>query len=477
MSRFYTFINPLILFPLLAAACLVYYLLPARFRWVCLLVFSAAFYVRISSWAALVLLGAILLNYFLGLRVAGSQGKRKTATLIAGILLNLGLLAAFKYGTPSISTLLATDTISAGLIYPLGLSFFTVQNISYLVDVSKKLVPAERNLGVFAAYVSFFPKIASGPIERARNLIPQFWQEHAFDWENITWGVRQVVFGLFKKLVIADRLAIIANEVFDHPLEHHGLSVAAGILCFAFQLYFDFAGYSDLALGIARLFGIKLTVNFRLPYLAEDAVEFWNRWHISFSTWLRDYIFYPSRRYLLKNFRSAVLIAAVIPPLVTMLASGFWHGTGWTFILWGLYHAVLYIFVVLRKQYLGIEPFLQKQWMKYPKIVLNFVFVTLGWIFFRANSIGDIGVVFKQLLQPKWGFVILQDKVGLANIIISGTLIAGAIVFELLLENKIKVFDQISKPVRWAIYCFLLVAISAFGVYQASGNPFVYFRF
>lgn len=476
MTEFYNFINPLILFPLLAVACLLYYLLPSRSHWGILLVFSVAFYCWISSWAVLVLAGSIALNYFLGIWIHRSGERKRTILLLAGILLNLALLVAFKYGTRSLSTLLLSST-TTNILYPIGLSFFTVQNISYLVDVSKKLIPAELNPGIFAAYVSFFPKIASGPIERGKNLIPQFRQEHPFEWENITWGARQIVFGLFKKLVIADRVALIANAVFDHSGDYHGLAVAVGILCFGFQLYFDFSGYSDLALGIARLFGFKLTVNFKLPYLAEDAVEFWNRWHISFSTWLRDYIFYPLRRFMLRHFRGADLLAAVIPPLVTMLASGFWHGTGWTFILWGLYHALLYMFVIMRKNYFGIEEWLKKPWLKYPKILINFGFITLGWILFRAASISDAGLIFVNLFKRSLALGPLVDVVKRFDFLFSAGLIASAVIFELLLENKIKTFDRLPSPVRWAAYCLLLIAITAVGVYQSSGNPFVYFKF
>lgn len=476
MTQFYNFINPLILFPLLTIACLVYYLLPVRFRWGLLLIFSLAFYYWISSWAVLVLIGSIVLNYVMSLWISKSTGRKQTGLLLAGILINLALLAAFKYGSRSLSTLLLSST-STNILYPIGLSFFTVQNISYLVDVSKKLIPVEKNLGVFAAYVSFFPKIASGPIERGKNLIPQFRQDHPFDWENITWGARQIVFGLFKKLVIADRLAMIANAVFDHPADYQGLSVAVGILCFGFQLYFDFSGYSDLALGIARLFGFKLTVNFKLPYLAEDAVEFWNRWHISLSTWLRDYIFYPLRRFMLKHFRGANLAAAVIPPLVTMLASGFWHGTGWTFILWGLYHAVLYIFVILRKNYFGIEEWLKKPWLKFPKIILNFGFITLGWILFRAASVQDAGLIFSNIFKRSLALGPLVDTVSKFDFLASAVLILCAVIFEILLETRLKTFDKLPYAWRWTAYCILLIAITTLGVYQSSGNPFVYFKF
>jgi len=479
MSQFNTFINPLFLFPSLVATCLVYYLISAKYRWMFLLFFSMAFYTWISSWGVIVLLVAILMNYFFAIWIDKSQNSTRSILLTVGILLNLTLLVAFKYGSDKVSPLFIIGSTAGNLIYPLGLSFFTIQNISYLVDVFKKLISPERNIGIFAVYVSFFAKIASGPIERGKNLIAQIHQDHIFDWENVRWGFRQIVFGLFKKLVIADRLALIANEVFDNPSTYNGLSVAIGISCFAFQLYYDFSGYSDLALGIARLFGFKLTINFNLPYLAEDIVDFWNRWHISLSIWLRDYIFYPTRRYFLKNFRNITILAIIIPPLLTMIASGFWHGTGWTFILWGFYHALLYIFVMVRKQYFGIEKLLEKTWLKFPKILLNFIFVSLGWVFFRARSIHDVGIIFDLLLEPNFSLRPFVNSVNRfdMNFVFPVVIIIFAVFFEMLLEYKIKQFDRLPMIIRWGIYCFLLVAISTLGIYQSSGNPFVYFKF
>lgn len=476
MNQFYTFINPLILFPLLAIACLIYYFTPGKYRWLVLAVFSLGFYFWIGSWAILILVLSILSNYLIGIWISKSLEKNTKIPMIAGILINLALWVGFKYGGEAVSPLLQTSSAN-NLIYPIGLSFFTLQNIGYLVDVSKKLIPVERNLGIFAAFISFFPKIAAGPIERGKNLIPQFRQEHSFEWENITWGTRQIAFGLFKKLVLADRLAFVANEVFDHPGAYQGLSLAFGILSFAFQLYFDFSGYSDLALGIARLFGFKLTVNFKLPYLAEDIVEFWNRWHISLSTWLRDYIFYPTRRFILKRFKSAMLLAAVLPPLLTMLASGFWHGTGWTFILWGLYHAGLYILVILRKNYLGIEKKLQTPWLKYPKILVNFGFVSIGWILFRASSILNAKIIVYNLFLKNITLKPLFRSMGEYQVWFALIIICAAIIFEALLNEKAKQIDNLPLLVRWSAYFVILLMISAFGIYQASGNPFVYFRF
>ncbi len=476
MNQFYTFINPLVLIPLLAIACLIYYFAPAKHRWLVLAVFSLGFYFWIGSWAILVLILSIMTNYLIGIWIGKSLEKNAKIPLIVGILVNLILWVAFKYGVEAVSPLLLT-TSANNLIYPIGLSFFTLQNIGYLVDVSKKLIPAERNLGIFAAFISFFPKIAAGPIERGKNLLPQLRQEHIFDWENIAWGARQIAFGLFKKLVLADRLALVANEVFDHPGAYQGLSLAFGILCFAFQLYFDFSGYSDLALGIARLFGFRLTVNFKLPYLAEDIVEFWNRWHISLSTWLRDYIFYPTRRFILKRFKSAVLLAAVIPPLLTMLASGFWHGTGWTFILWGLYHAGLYILVILRKNYLGIEKKLQTPWLKYPKILVNFGFVSLGWILFRSSSILNAKIIVYNLFLKNTTLKPLFRSMGEYQVWFPLIIICIAVIFEVLLNEKAKQIDNLPGMVRWSVYFVIILMISAFGIYQASGNPFVYFRF
>ena len=340
------YLNPVILIPALAILCAIYTIVPAKFRWLVLLSASYAFYFWIGSWAVLILVLLTLVNYFLGLRIERSERSESSQSgtarklLILGIFINLVSLIFFKYGDslffPQNSLSALNDPVSRRILLPLGMSFYTLQNIAYLLDVSKKLIPAERHLGVFATFIAFFPKVASGPIERGKKLLPQLHSMNTATSQDIILGFRQVIFGLFKKLVIADRLAIIVNQVFGSNGTYNGLPVVYAILFLAFQIYFDFAGYTDIAIGAARLFGIELSINFKRPYLATDVADFWNRWHLSFSTWLRDYIFYPIRRFLLKRQADSRTISMILPPLVTMLLSGAWHGAGWNFIAWGL---------------------------------------------------------------------------------------------------------------------------------------------
>ena len=476
-------LNPLILFPVLALAVLVYYLLPAGFRWGFLLFASYAFYFLIGSWSIVVLIFITLVNYLLGLLLSREGNKHQRGLLFLGILANLALLFFFKYFTGILagSSILATFVESAGgrIIAPVGLSFFTLQNISYLVDVSKGLLPAERNFGIFALYTAFFPKIMAGPIERARNLLPQLRALPAFDRQHGYTAVPLILTGLFKKVVIADRLALYIDKLFNEGGQHAGAPVWTGLIFLSFQIYLDFSGYTDLALGVANLFGIRLTPNFKRPYLAENIVEFWNRWHLSFSTWLRDYVFFPLRRYFTRlTGRGSSFLALVIPPLITMLASGVWHGTGWTYLLWGFYHAVFYIGVVAVRSLRGIAE-KEAVWKHWVKMVLNFAVITFGWILFRSATLTDAWQMVTSLFKPSTSFFnIIQADFSL-DFLLARVLIVLVVAVELLIEIRPERFALHRLPWwgRWLVYLFLLLCISIIGVYPEGGNPFVYFKF
>ncbi len=476
-------LNPLILFPVLALVVLAYYLLPARIRWGFLLLASYVFYFLIGSWSIVILLIITLANYLLGLFLNREGSTHRKGLLISGILVNLALLFFFKYFTGILagsSTLVSfMDSVGGRIIAPVGLSFFTLQNISYLVDVSKGLLPAERNFGLFALYTAFFPKIMAGPIERARNLLPQLRELPVFDRQRLYTAVPLILTGLFKKVVIADRLALYVDKLFDEGGQHAGLPVWTGLVFLSFQIYLDFSGYTDLALGVANLFGVRLTQNFKRPYLAENIVEFWNRWHLSFSTWLRDYLFFPLRRYLTRlTGDGSGFIALVIPPLITMLASGVWHGTGWTFLLWGFYHAVFYIGAVIVRSRRGVaeKVALWKHWVK---VALNFTVITFSWILFRSATLPDAWQMVASLFKPSTSFFnIIQADFSL-DFLLARLLILLVIAIELLIEIHPERFALHRLPWwgRWLVYLFLLLCISIIGVYPEGGNPFVYFKF
>lgn len=476
-------LNPLILFPVLALVVLVYYLLPTRFRWGFLLLASYVFYFLIGSWSIAILLLITLVNYLLGLLLNREGSKHRKGILISGILVNLALLFFFKYFTVILAgnSILASFIDSAGgrIIAPVGLSFFTLQNISYLVDVSKGLLPAERNFGLFALYTAFFPKIMAGPIERARNLLPQLRELPVFDRQHLYTAGPLILTGLFKKVVIADRLALYVDKLFNEGGQHSGLPVWTGLVFLSFQIYLDFSGYTDLALGVANLFGVRLTQNFKRPYLAENIVEFWNRWHLSFSTWLRDYLFFPLRRHLTRlTGHGSGFIALVIPPLVTMLASGIWHGTGGTFLLWGFYHAIFYIGVVAVRSRRGVAE-KEAVWKHWVKVALNFAVITFGWILFRSATLPESWQMFTSLFKPSTSFFNIIQTDFSFDFLLARVLIVLVIAIELLVEIRPDHFALHRLPLweRWLVYLFLLLCISIIGVYPEGGNPFVYFKF
>lgn len=477
------YLNPLILFPVLVLLALGYYLLPNRWRWVWLLLCSYLFYFWVGSWSILILLLSTALNYGLGLGLGRDFKKGKKALLISGILMNLLLLFFFKY----FNSLLASSSLvtqflqSTGgrLLVPVGLSFFTLQNISYLVDVYKGIQPAEKHAGIFALYTSFFPKVLAGPIERAKSLLPQLHNPAGYNKQNVFEAIPLILFGLFKKVVIADRLALYVDKLFNEVGRNQGAPVWYGLVFLSFQIYLDFSGYTDLTLGAARLLGIKLTPNFKRPYLSENIVEFWNRWHLSFSTWLRDYIFYPLRRNLVQfTGKSTGFLALVIPPLITMLASGIWHGTGWTFVFWGLYHAVFYIGVVLVRSRQGSGT--QKPaWLRWTGIFLNFIVITIGWILFRSASLSETWSMFKSLFALNLSVADFMERLFSVDFLLARGFIVLVIVVEIFLEVRGKRFDFATSRwwLRWLVYLFLVLCITLLGVYPQGGNPFVYFRF
>ncbi len=477
------YLNPFILFPALALLALVYYLLPPRWRWGWLLLCSYVFYFWISSWSILILLFSTALNYTLGLGLGKGDPGRKNPLLIFGIVINLVILFFFKYFNSWLagSSLLTTfsETTGGKLLVPVGISFFTLQNISYLVDVFKGMLPAESHAGIFSLYHAFFPKVMAGPIERGRSLLPQLHSPRLFERQDIYEALPLILFGLFKKVVIADRLALYVDKLFNEVGINKGAPVWYGLVFLSFQIYLDFSGYTDIALGVARLFGIKLTPNFKRPYLSENIVDFWNRWHLSFSTWLRDYIFFPLRRYFVRlTDKSTGFLALVIPPLITMLASGIWHGTGWTFILWGLYHAVFYIGAVLVRSRQGSGG-QRPAWRRGINMLFNFVVITIGWILFRSESITAAWTLFKSIFTFNISVADFMERLYSVDFLLARGFVLLVIAVEIFLEIRGKKFDFSRSAwwLRWLVYLFLVLCITLLGVYPQGGNPFVYFRF
>lgn len=315
---------------------------------------------------------------------------------ISNIVVNLAVLGYYKYFNFFVDSFVSAFTLFGkqlefqplSIILPVGISFYTFQALSYTIDVYRKDIAPTHSIVNFFAYVSFFPQLVAGPIERATNLLPQFSKKRIFDYDLATEGIRQIIWGLFKKVVVADCLAVYVNEIFQNYETLDGSILVLGAIYFAFQIYADFSGYSDIAIGVAKLLGIKLMQNFKTPYFSRNVAEFWRRWHISLSTWFRDYLYIPlggSRGGKWSSLRNTLII---------FLVSGFWHGANWTFVAWGLYHGLLFIPSLLMKKnrkYLNnvAEDRLLPKLGELSHMLLTFMLVTVGWIFFRSQTIGE----------------------------------------------------------------------------------------
>lgn len=474
------YLNPLILIPFVGAVALITWLIPAKYRWVFFLLVSYTFYFLLSKWAITILVASTIANYFLG-RLLAAKKTGQRFLLIPGIVFNLVLLIFFKYFARQISpeTFLVSfiGSSEGKIVFPIGLSFLTLQNISYLLDTSRGLIPAEKNLGIFAAYTAFFPKIIAGPIERGKKLLPQITLPKTITNDDAISGSKLILFGLFKKFVIADRLLIFVDEIFNHPGKYHGLILLVVIFFLSFQIYLDFSGYTNIALGIARVLGIELTENFRRPYLSENIVEFWNRWHISFSTWLRDYIFYPTRRFFLKKTKKSVgFLTLVVPSVLTMFISGLWHGNGWTFIVWGLYHAVFYTLVIVKKSKTVSKDSNISLIKRIAAVAGNFAVISIGWVFFKADSVFSAMVFLRSIFAWKINLTLLLESTNHIDFYIALLMLAVVIFTEIYQEShkEQSILARLPYAARWTNYLAILLLITLLGIFQNGGNPFVY---
>ena len=395
--------------------------------------------------------------------------------LTLSLAFNLGLLGFFKYFNFFIES--AADLISAigfqphlstlNLILPVGISFYTFQTMSYTIDVYRGKLEATKDPIAFFSYVAFFPQLVAGPIERASNLLPQFFKKREFEYQQGSDGMKLILWGLFKKVVIADNCALVVNPIFENYQTASGLELIMGAVLFSFQIYGDFSGYSDIAIGTAKLFGFDLMTNFRTPYFSRDIAEFWRRWHISLSTWFRDYVYIPlggSRVSKAKAIRNIFIV---------FLVSGFWHGANWTFIAWGGIHAALFIpFFVLGKNrtYLDEGRHLMPSVWEVIQILGTFVMVTLAWVFFRSVSLGEaLGYFSAFLSNPlKEGFRFSLYQLPIA-----------AVLFMLTMEwifrgKQILAFNY--PMVRYTGYVGVVMAILFFGAFF-NPQDFIYFQF
>jgi D-alanyl-lipoteichoic acid acyltransferase DltB (MBOAT superfamily) len=394
----------LLFFP---TVCLVYFALPQRFRWMLLLAASYYFYACWRVEYLVLILLSTAVDYGAGLGLGRAHGRwARRALLAASLGVNLGLLFGFKYlnfASESIEVVLRSfnplyDAPLFDILLPVGISFYTFQTLGYTIDVFRGERPPERHLGRFALYVAFFPQLVAGPIERSQHLLPQFAERRRFDWDRVADGLRLMLWGFFKKLVVADRLAIFVTEVFDHPAAYDGLAVWIAAWFFAIQIYCDFSGYSDIAIGSAQVLGIRLMDNFRMPYFAANIREFWQRWHISLSTWFRDYVYIPLGGSRVSLARWQVNVLAVF------LVSGLWHGASWTFVFWGALHGLYFIVASWTERAreraaraIGLDR--PHPLRRAVQVLFTFHIVAFAFVFFRAESIGDAFVLLAGLFD------------------------------------------------------------------------------
>lgn len=376
--------------------CLYWFVFGRNLKWQNAFVVAASYvFYGWWDWKFLILIAITsFCSWGSGLLIHKYRDERRKARWIsaANIILNLGILGAFKYYdffARSFADLFLggkADGILLNLILPVGISFYTFQALSYSIDVYRGKIEPTRDIVQFFAYVSFFPQLVAGPIERATNLLPQFGRERTFDYDQAVDGLRQMLWGYFKKIVVADWCGVYVDKVFGDIPGHTGVQLAAAAMFFAFQIYGDFSGYSDIAIGTAKLFGIKLMRNFATPYFSRDIAEFWRRWHISLTTWFRDYVYIPMGG----SRRSKGRVA--LNTMVIFLVSGFWHGANWTFLAWGAFHALLFLPLILtgnNRKYKEIVAGdrLLPNFKEFCQILLTFALVTAGWVIFRADNL------------------------------------------------------------------------------------------
>ncbi|MCA6066835.1 MBOAT family protein [Chryseobacterium sp. RG1] len=444
-----------------------------------LLLFASFYFYACWDWRFMfLLLFSILLDYVSGIKIENSSGKHEAKIwLTISIAINLGFLGFFKYYNFFIESFadllngfgMKTNIWLLNIVLPVGISFYTFHGLSYVIDVYKKRISSEKNFVDYAVFVSYFPLLVAGPIERATHLLPQIQRKRTFNYEQATDGLRQILWGFFKKMVIADNCAPLVNEIFNNYHSESSVTLVLGVILFAFQIYGDFSGYSDIALGVSRLFGIELLKNFAFPYFSRDIAEFWRRWHISLSSWFRDYLYIPlggSKGGLWMKIRNTFAI---------FLVSGFWHGANWTFIVWGGLNAIYFLPLLLAKtnrQNLEViaKGRLLPSLKEFFQVIITFAITCFAWIFFRADSVSDALMYIKNMCT---------GKLHLSNPF--PTKVFALIGIMLLIEwinrsqfhgLEIKRFNPWLRRALYVCFIYIIIRYANFG-----NNEFIYFQF
>ncbi|MGA7238937.1 MAG: MBOAT family protein [Bryobacteraceae bacterium] len=455
-------------FVFLAVVLALFYALPRRFRRYLLLAASYFFYASWNPKFIALLLTLTAIDFTAGLWLERTESpRRRRAILIGSLVANLGFLGFFKYYNFLASNLASVlgkspHSFWLDIVLPLGISFHTFQSISYMVDVYRRQQKAIRDPIDYALFISFFPQLVAGPIVRARNFFTDLYNWRPPSGDDVSRGIFLLALGLTKKMAFADQFAAVANTYFGDVAAHPGrLTAWSGGFAFAMQIYFDFSGYTDMAIGMAKLFGFHFPVNFRRPYLARGIADFWRRWHISLSTWLRDYLYIPlggNRRGRWMTYRNL---------LITMLLGGLWHGASWNFLIWGGYHGAL---LSVERATSGSEP--RPHWSPLDPLraIVTFALVTIGWVFFRAADLHQSATVIRQMLAgPHGKSLLLPWHVGLATVALAIALV----------EERWEAVERLMTAPVWAYAAALaamLFCLELFGVIDAS-IPFIYFQF
>jgi len=475
-------------FLFLALTAILCYRLTPRRRNPLLLVLSLGFYAAFGPQHLPFLIASVGLSYAAGRLIETAPDKNRRIRLAAALVLNLGLLFFFKYFNffaELVMSMFAPQRVSAGdrvlnLILPVGISFFVFQTTGYLMDVYRGKIKAERNFIDYALFACYFPGIVSGPIQRAGTMLPQYKKPSVWDFEHIKAGFLQFLWGAFKKLVIADRIAVLVNTAYAAPAEHAGLPLLFAAVCYSVQIYCDFSAYSDMAIGSSRMLGIELMRNFDRPYAAVSMQDFWRRWHISLSTWFRDYLYFPlggSRCTKARNYLNIIIV---------FLVSGLWHGAALTFIVWGLLHGVFQVIGKLTQPYRdGLRRSLHIAEAGRLSLLIKrsctFALVTLAWVFFRADSLSAAIGILSGIFAAPWTLGSLT-ALGLSVPALFVLLLSVLTLFTADWANdRYKLSDKLCAAVtpRFVVYLVLFAAILLFGNYGAGFDPmdFVYFKF
>jgi len=489
-----------IFFPIVVG---LYFAIPYRYRWGLLLIASYYFYMCWKAEYIILIVVSTVSAYCAAILIEKQkEPSKKKIYLIFSVSINLGLLFLFKYFNffnDSLSALfnrfnLLYDVPAFKVLLPVGISFYTFQIIGYSIDVYRGENKPEKHLGIFALYVAFFPQLVAGPIERCARLLPQFYKKYEFDYQRVTDGLKLMAWGMFKKVVIADRLATLVSQVYDHPLDYQGITFIVATVFFAFQVYCDFSGYSDIAIGAGQVMGIKLMKNFDRPYAARSVSEFWRRWHISLSSWIRDYLFLP----IALNKRYWGTWGLLYATMISFSLMGLWHGANWNFLFFGILHGLaLSSEIVTSKWRKKIAEIIPHQIYHALSLILTFSFINFTYIFFRANNISEAFYIVAHLFTGIGEFLIyltnhlitlnpIEFKETVQSVfynqplweVLYAVVLIGFLEGVHFIQRYGSIRQMLSKrPIwfRWGVYYIFILALLALGKFNAQ--EFVYFQF